>query len=654
MKVTCNFFLLLCLLGQAQPTNAQKTLADTTIITNGIRPIDLIKTNSHWNTATPDLFTFWIDNGLYGYYGPQPNIQLDGITVDANFFGWQNLDMLPLFMDDIKIIQSRYKPGVYHNSMSSSLINFVSHPPDTGLHASGSMYAGNETGDPGPWIYDSSRVTPNVDRWGPYGSGRISYHGKKWYGKGILTYRKTQPTDIRSHRRLQKQMHINDPQNFNPVVIINKSGLVEVGYSSDSWNIRGRGISGQSRDFLFLPAFGREVPTLNKYQQLALISIYNLQNWTIHTGYQLNHKNSDYRTNELKYHFNWSQLKHKIDVSFQYRSNKLKFKGGTALESIRTTAPGLESPVDKLFTIFTGLRFSINEGNVFRARGNVDINGTRFAKTVKLGAEIHPSKSWKASPSFIYSELLPIRQHSFSYWLGRGYTFDETLDIRSSGNFNISKNRLSTLGFKIRWIPFENFSISSNPEIIRHYDLMIPWQKVDYSPSYDAKPGTLSLTHESGSRLSLMGTVRHNALDFMNQKFSLRYQQTLSGTPRYSDYFEQVPDFSLKYRLDIQATDNLRFSTDVAYYSSRYWHEYEALEGRTYRSVDNLYRILEGTINPQTPSYIKMDISLRKWFWKRRLSLQCSLKNILNREVRMHPLGARLSTKFDIRITLRL
>src|SRR5699024_3557575 len=142
------YVLLICLLwlpihGFAQETTPEDSLHSATLI----RPMDLIEQNLRWNRASTDLFTSWLSSGLYGYYGPQPTIMVDGIPIDANFFGWQNLNMLPVFVSQVKQTTSLFSPQIYHHTVASAgLVNFKSAPIDSGWSADASYFVVIESG----------------------------------------------------------------------------------------------------------------------------------------------------------------------------------------------------------------------------------------------------------------------------------------------------------------------------------------------------------------------------------------------------------------------------------------------------------------------------------------------------------------------------
>src|SRR6056297_2065876 len=189
----------------SQPNSGQEpdSLNDVT----ALRPADLVSGKAGWKFSSIDMFTYNFSNGLYGNYGLKPAVMIDGIPVDVNFFGWQSLNMLPIYLPVVNGVRSPSKPSIYiHTIQTAGVIDFRNNPVASGLNAGGNVYLGNETGDPGPWIYDSSRVTPNVDRWGPDTGGLISFGKNNWYGRGTYVLRRHQQTDPLTHRRLHRTM----------------------------------------------------------------------------------------------------------------------------------------------------------------------------------------------------------------------------------------------------------------------------------------------------------------------------------------------------------------------------------------------------------------------------------------------------------------
>src|SRR5699024_4804213 len=149
--------------------------------------------------------------------------------------------------------------------------------------------------------------------------------------------------------------------------------------------------------------------------------------------------------------------------------------------------------------------------------------------------------------------------------------------------------------------------------------------------------------------------LQHTISSTLQQRLSWQLQTTLSGNERYEAYFEQIPASKLSYQLDIRPVPNLLVSLLATYRSSTHWKELAAIDGEEYHMPTGIpIRKFSDTYNTHTPSYFNIDLRLQKWLLDRHLSAQFSINNLLNEEVRMHPMGAKKSTTFNVKIGLHL
>ncbi len=631
--------------------------ADSVPETSFIRPIDRIQEDDRWNVVSPDLYTYWIDNGLYGMYGPQPEIFIDGMPVDANFFGWQNLNMLPITSPKTSV--TGLSPGVYNNTLApAGYINFTSSLPDSGFSATASVYVGNESGDPGPYAYDSLKTTPNVDRWGPDAEVVLSYRNRGWYSTGKFVFRNHFPTDLISKGRLQYTASLlgTNTQYVNHLTYITSaSGLLETGYKGDEWSVRGRAIYSSNYDYIFLQPFGREVPAKTNFKQIGLEADYTLGDW-LFTGRYLSHQKTINKRIDLHtYIFDWDQREHQIALSGKYEHEDFQLNPGVTYEYLETLAPGINQMQNNLITLSLDTRFPLDKNNSLQAAFSADINGNDVAKTLKTDLYSSPSQNWEVSPGVLFTSVLPIRQHSFAYWVNRGYTFAQELDI-PFGEVSVEKNRLTEFKIENKFSFSESISLVLQPKLINHHTINVPFQQVEpYEFVTDTRPGIFTVTQEEGTRLGLYGELNHSYNRLFHQSLSINYQQTVDGTDRYESYFEQVPATKLQYQLDIQPVQSLIISLNGLYRTATAWNEFEAIDGNEYRLLNGIpIRDVSGTFRTETPAYFDVSLSVQKWFWDRKLSTQFGLKNLFNDDLRMHTLGAELSTKFDVEVKLNL
>src|SRR5699024_2286560 len=256
----------------------------------------------------------------------------------------------------VKQTTSLFSPQIYHHTVASAgLVNFKLAPIDSGWSADASYFVGNESGDPGPYMYDSLTTSPNIDRWGPDITASVSYKQNNWYTKGLFSYRKHQPTDLISNLRLHiinSILGTNEEYINHPIFIESQSGLLEMGYEASNWNVRARYSLGQSKDYLFLQSFGREIPAKTGYQQFTFEGSYNIGSWLFEGRYMAHLKTIDKRIALHRYIFNWQQWKHTTAVSARYNHKTFRIKSGLIHQRFYTSAWQINDGQDVITTFY--------------------------------------------------------------------------------------------------------------------------------------------------------------------------------------------------------------------------------------------------------------------------------------------------------------
>ncbi len=651
------FLLIVCLPFQsvAQENSNADTLHDAFLI----RPISIVKEQSRWNITSTDLFTYRISNGLYGLYGSQPQIMLDGIPINAALFGWQNLNMLPVFVQNINRAESHFAPGIYNQTASGvGVINFKSEPAEKGVTAQAFFYSGNETKDPGPWAYDSLKISPNVDRWGPDTGILLMYKTKSWYTKGIYQSRYHKPLDLAQNLRLHitnSVLGTNTGYVNHPIFIRSRSALVEAGFNFSHWGFSSRFIYSKNEDYLFLQPFGREVPMQAEYRQFAVQSKYQNGNWSAQVRYLLDFNKAKKREEIHRYIFDWEQLVHTFSLSGQYNNSVFSVTPGVILKQYNVTAPGLSDLNDRLITAYLKSAVGISDNLKLYMSGYFDYHLPSDAQsiTLKLTSTVQLTDSYSVRPEIYYAESMPFRQYSFAYWVNRGYTFADRLNIFFDDPVRILENEALSAKIDNRF-SLGNFSLRVVPQFIKNYRLNIPWQIVEYYEFTNTRPGTFTVTQHSGERFKLLASLGHSYANLFQQSLTIYLQNTIGGSERYRNYFKQIVDTKIKYQFDIAPVRGLRLSFNAVYRSSTQWPEFAAVDGKEYRLPAGIpIGDFTGTFHTTIPSYINAGLSVRKWLFDRHLSLQFGLQNILDREVRYHPIGASLYPKFNFKVSLR-
>ncbi len=653
------YFLLLlglltlpfAIMGQSASHQAPDSLIDAT----ALRPADFVISSPGWKSTSIDLYTYNFSNGLYGNYGLQPEIMIDGIPVDINFFGWQSLNMLPIYLPGLSDVTAVSEPSIYNSTtQTAGVIDFHNNRVASGLNAGGQIYLGNETGDPGPWIYDSTRVTPNVDRWGPDAGAHLSIEKNGWYSRGMYMLRRHQQTDPLTHRRLHQTMRSLGGTRFYPIQTNSQSGLFETGYISDRLTVKARGMVAEDRNYIYLQPFGREVPAEARYGQLAFDARYGIDSWNFGLRYIINQKELRKRNPDHDYVFDWNQLGNSVKGSATYLNQELAISASLNFDDLTTKAPGIRRKND--FTTGLSLDITLNEDRAYSYRVSAGLDMHRDEAATSLSASfLHkPDDYWSLQMEAFYDETLPIRQHSFGYWITRGYNFYRELNIELDPSLQIGKDRLTYLKLRNTVKPADHLSVSFTSQLTHHYELHIPWQEVEYHLQSGSVPGRFQVSGEQGTRFGLQASAVYQALKWLRNEISIDLSTTLLGSGRYKAYFRQIPDTRITYRIDLNPVNNLNLSLQGRYRSSTQWKEFDALDGREYRDLDNLFPVFTGNYNSTVPSHLEIEVGVNKWFWEKRLNLQFTVQNLLNDEVRLHPFGADRALMFNIKAVAAL
>lgn len=138
----------------------------------------------------------------------------------------------------------------------------------------------------------------------------------------------------------------------------------------------------------------------------------------------------------------------------------------------------------------------------------------------------------------------------------------------------------------------------------------------------------------------------------VNLKFHLAYRSwtVVNATPTARDQWRKIPQHKLTARLTWIVVPNLSLWVMLTRVSSTTWEDYQPVDGVTSRLTPN--DVI--TYRAKVPSWTRLDVQARKWFWRRRLSGSLLLRNLLDSDVRYHPIGGTFHLALFIKISLFL
>ncbi|MDX1586879.1 MAG: hypothetical protein R3222_09050, partial [Balneolaceae bacterium] len=458
-----------------------------------------------------------------------------------------------------------------------------------------------------------------------------------------------QQTDPLTHARLHRTMRALGGTRFYPIQTNSQSGMFETGYHSDRLRIRARGITAEDRNYVYLQPFGREVPAEVRYGQFALDTKYAVGSWNVGIRYIANQKELTKRNNDHSYVFDWSQLNNGIKGTAVYSGKALTLAGNVHYEDITTKAPGIQRKNDAITRLSLNLNLSEGAPNSFGFSSGIDIDHNKSAHSLRAVYRHKPTHNWSTQLEASYSETLPIDQQSFGYWITRGYNFYRELGIKLDPGLRVTKNRLLYYRLETTLKVHQHVTFLLNTDLTHHKRLNIPWQEISYDAQTGSSPGIFVISGEEGTRFGLETSASYQTNEWLRQGISFQMNRTLLGSSRYKNYFRQVPTIHMKYRVDVTPIESFALSFEGRYRSSTKWKEFDALDGREYEDIDNLFPVFTGIYHSTVPPQLDLEIGAQKGFWEQRLSLQVTIQNLLNREIRLHPFGADRALMFNIK-----
>jgi len=364
-----------------------------------------------------DRLSFTSHSQEFGYLGPQPVFMIDGLPSDPSFFGIINPYHLPLVKGQI----NNQSPGGFFDDTASDVrfIRFDTEEIKPGMWVYGGFNISNETGEPGPWVFDPERVTPNIERFGPGVDLEMQLAGDRFYGKGQFRFHRQMNTNLSVERRMKGMVSLPEEGEWLRAEAITQSGMLEAGYRTDRLLIRARTVLAESDDFLYYQPLGREIPSRPGYHQTILAADADLSDrWRIKSYAQRTDKKIGFRRNRFAHEFDWQEQTHEIFSSIERNSEDYSITFGSRYRGIATDAPGVDEESRHYLDLFSDVSSSIGRSLSAEAGQSVTFNAGSPAIRLRAGVAFqnsHRERHRQRSDTVNCCPSLPIRlQISFS------------------------------------------------------------------------------------------------------------------------------------------------------------------------------------------------------------------------------------------------
>lgn len=601
-----------------------------------------------------DRLSYRSYNRLTGYDGTRPLILLDGLPVEADFFGNLNPQYIPLPDEQIEHIENKEGFGFTDGRpYQAGLLNIKSAELKPGYSVYGSTQISNEAGEPGPWVYDPERVTPNVERFGPGTDLMVNYGGENFYVKTLYRYHRHLNTDLAIQRRMRAVVSVPGGEH-EPSIGVNQLGMVETGSTSERFSFRARALYGESDEFLYFRPLGREVPVRKSRSGVTLSGAAELsEEWTLNTMITAGGKEYNYRVNRFDYDLDLQQNSLELLASINRNSESGYMSSGFSRETSRHDAPGLIQYRMQEWALFWNWRRHLSDRISIKAGGRSAFDDEVFV-SVSGGFDLRVMDGWELSGEAALIEMNPKRSGNYNHLALQGYTIFEQLNIEANLPEQIEKEQMLTFSVNQHISFSDNITFETETAVTSHRAFHIPFQEVEYDELMHTMPGTYQyFTGQTGSRLDLSGAIRFDSGNRFETRLFAGYNRTLNGTDSYRTYWEMIPRWQVRYSADFSPYPDMDLRVSAWYRSSSYWKEFEALDGEQFWTANPRYPPTFGTFTSTVPSHLQINAKVAKWFWEQRFRAVILMKNITNRHFYSHPIGVREGFTFVLRAEFR-
>jgi len=612
-----------------------------------------------YHPVSLDRMSFMLDSHIYGRYGPSPDFYVDGIPFDPSIFGMTFTQLIPVPVHQLKQSSrlSERGSGVRGGKpYDSGIIELYSEPLKKGISFSAAGQIGHNSGEPGPLAFDPDRVTPNVERFGPWIDGTAAVRLGDWYAKGVLRTHSYVHVDEFLQNRIINLRILPDTGELLGTEAKTTLGLAETGFDNGRLEIRLQGIKSESEEFLYFQPVAREVPTAIENQQISgMVNAAFGSGFGIRSLVQYRDRSLGYRLHRFSHNFDWRRESLMARSSAYFNSEKTTIELGAELEDIRLKADGLSGYTDQFRKGFVQLKQSFARGLMIESEGRVTEGAGNYAYSGSAGISLDLTDKWNIGLRGHYNELLPEQARPLDEWVRSGYTIFDQLDIQGlyASDGEKSRSRELSLNQQIKFT--DKLIVESEIGWIENLRLHIPFQYAAYNFPFSTEPGTYLLQqNEGGRRITGNVKVQYQRSPRLRQAVALYVNRVENGDRLHNFYWQSTPELSLQHSVNYKPFRDLGIQVKTQYVSERVWPEFERIDGRSNRSFYVQYPFRLFTFENDLPAHLNIDVTVSKWFWDQRFRGVILLKNLLNSDYQTHPLGIREGFGYLLRLEMRL
>ena len=547
---------------------------------------------------------------------------VDHAPVDLRALGRQSINLLPLNLSDICLVQFHSLPTVIGGIAAlSGAIHLHTCDVQRGLAVHGVLGAGNETGDPGPWRYLPSAV-PNVDRTGPTIQGSIAAANRRGHVRVQTKLDEHHATDPRIRTRVHTLYRgVKDAR------IQLRNAQVDLQWGQHTLAIA----TVRSQDFLFVDLLGLEAPVNHEltYARLsgswAKFGRYHVManRSRVLTRTNPGNVNLDFEQDVISAHLHSPHILdiENLDLGLQGTLIRTRIQRMQQTQSLilgRAYGHWTSQIAKHLETRFFG-EFTLDGGIPgYTLIGTGTLDDPQLLLTLALTNRAYAGR------------------HDFTYWLRQGY--QPTTPGQPPLYLTEDRTREATVSADLAWHITRGITrITLTGGFRRHMGIQLM--------SIDAQFDPISTgLHTRGTMSAASGQVGRGAAEAeLSLNSKLRTILHAAYAYPFSDQHLYRSAWHERLRVHVQAdfTPNPRFTVHarVRYRGSSYWYDYEdaARDGSAHYAAN-------------LPSALFADLTVQKRLWGDHLNMSATLRNLIDHPHLSHPASGRTRLSFHVKL----
>ncbi len=603
---------------------AQTLTADELRSAGLVRIADVLRLAEGWDVASIEGFTLRATPPG----NPLPErvsyaVFIDDVFVPLDQLGTTHVNRLPLSLEDVERVTIDSSPVVIRGRFAPGAFRIETRRPASPLELRARHVAGSETGDPGPYQF-TELASPNVERFGFDSDGSLAARAG-----GVQAN-----AGYRSIRH-----YASDPFVLDRYVAIAGSEfrVLEGGGPSAraQWVgervnaavfVRTTGID----DSYFLRPNGREIPVENGFEQFGASGRWHAREnldvdaTVTSTSNELDASGRggvpalDWRTEAKELDVRASACRgplaatlggrvtlHEAHARTDIRDDEWT-GGGVSVRLERADSSGAATSLDLMFEQERG-----ENASAFAASHRRQWRRGTFGLALSA-ARMLPEP---ASPFWFW------REQGLSVLEEEGVAVDADGTVQRAGLFAADVGASTTLGTRV--------TLEADLFLRATRDAALEDERFQYDPDAETFTSPVALRTDeagetAGGTLAAMGVLSATT----RVRASWRYQDAIGGSALYRDAVRAVPRHAARLTFSTTPFRNFDVECAVRARSASHWIAYEDVGAQS-----------GGRYDDRIPGWGTVDVAFRKWLAGRHLRFGVAFRNLLDREVRTHPIG---------------